>query len=430
MRRLGYVVVFTGRFHEMNAFYGDQVGLPRRGGGGPDWAEFDTGAARVALHRMDDPQRQGIVLRFDVEDLDASVADMAARGITFLSPARDFPWGRFAEFVDPEGNPVGLVQPRAARGAYALNVDRLVLSCTRFTETVRFYRDRVGLHASVDTDTWVEFDTGDTRLAMHPRRAEMDRPPHTEQNVTIVLGSNDLMPWVDAMRGRGVHFATAPIEEDFGLYAEAADPDGYMVVFREPPPPVPIEETLAEAFEVDDVPHQVAIRKPAQKPSRASGLIAGLQRRARREAEELRRERDAARAAETEPKTLDVVAARGSGAAGSREKPRTMHDPKRARAKPAIGSLKEAGRKTMAAKKRSVAKRSKAAPVKAAAKSVGRKAAKRVARPAPPRAVKKAVKRAAKRVAKPAAKRAAQPAPGRRVTRATKRVVKRAVRRR
>ncbi len=388
MRRLAYVVIFTGRFDEMKAFYGRQVGLEPASPDADEWMAYDTGGARIALHRATEHRRQGMLLRFETDDLDADVAALAARGVEFTGPPREYAWGRMAEFTDPEGNGVGIQASRNPHDGHAVEVDRVVLSCAKFAETARWYHEKLGLEPTEDSEHWVEFDTGDTHLALHPRR-DVEHPPHTEQEVTVVLGAADLMAWVEAMRARDVHFATAPIEEDFGLYAEAADPDGYMVVFREPPPPTSLEEQLAADFEDDEAPHQVAIRKPAQKPSKASEVVAGLQRRSRREAEAARLEREAKAPPAPEPRRLDVVAPRGTGEAGARRKPKTTRDPKRAKAKPAIGSLKESTRRTVNAKKRSVAKKSKAAPVKAAAK----RAAKGKAARAPKRATARGAKK-------------------------------------
>jgi len=435
MRRLTYVVIFTERFEEMRAFYGRQIGLAPASAGGDDWMAYDTGGARIALHRATERRKPGMLLRFESEDLDADVASLAARGIEFQGAPRDYPWGRMAEFDDPEGNGVGVQHSRDPHDGHGVEVDRVVLSCEHFAETTRWYREKLGLAPTVESDHWAEFDTGDTHLALHPRR-DVEHPPHTEQQVTVVLGSSDLMEWVEGMRERDVHFATAPIEEDFGLYAEATDPDGYVVVFREPSPPMSLEEELAAAFEEDDAPHQVAIRKPPQKPSRASGLIAGLQRRSRREAEAQRRERAAAQAEESVARKLDVVAPRGTGAAGARQKPKTLTDPKRAKAKPAIGSLKAAGREATAAKQRSVARRSKTAPLKGAAprpaKATAKRTPARVTKAAPKKvaraAPKRATKAAPKRAAKAAPKRAAKAAPKRGTKAAPKRAAKRAAR--
>jgi len=422
MRRLTYVVIFTERFEEMRAFYGRQIGLAPASPGGDDWMAYDTGGARIALHRATERRKPGMLLRFESEDLEAEVASLAAHGIEFQGPPRDYPWGRMAEFDDPEGNGVGVQHSRDPHDGHAVEVDRVVLSCEHFAETTRWYREKLGLVPTVESDHWAEFDTGVTHLALHPRR-DVEHPPHTEQQVTVVLGSADLMEWVEGMRERDVHFATAPIEEDFGLYAEATDPDGYVVVFREPSPPMTLEEELAAAFEEEDAPHQVAIRKPPQKPSRASGLIAGLQRRSRREAEAQRRERAAQAGAEPAARKLDVVAPRGTGVAGARQKPKTLTDPKRAKAKPAIGSLKAAGRETTAAKQRSVARRSKTAPLKGAARP-----AKASAKRSPARVTKAAPKKAAKaapgRATKAAPKRTTKAAPKRAVRSASKRGTK------
>jgi len=416
MRRLTSVIVSTRRFTEMQSYYADRVGLSTIGTPSDHWLEFDAGGASLALLRMDDEGAQGMALRFHSDDLAADVAVLSARGVAFEGPIRDFGAGRFAEFRDPEDNLVGLLQPHEEATERRHVVDRVVLSCKDFAATVHYYREKVGLRPTVESDHWVEFDTGTSRLALHPRRRDVDHPPHTDQNITVVFQSDDLMDWVEAMRSREVHFATAPIEEDFGLYAEAADPDGYMVVFREPPPPLSIEEELAEAFEEEDAPHQVAIRKPAQKPSRAGGLIAGRRKRARREAAESSTA-TASRPVPEASKKLDVVAPRGTGEAGARRKPKRIHDPKRAKAKPSIGSLREAERNTIKQKKRSVARASKGKPVKAAVK-----------RAAPKRAVPKraAPKRAAPKRAAPkrAAPKRAAPKKATRPTRPTRSAAK------
>jgi hypothetical protein len=67
-----------------------------------------------------------------------------------------------------------------------------------------------------------------------------------------------------------------------------------------------------------------------------------------------------------EAKELKVVSARGSGEAGTRRKPKSTKDPKRAKAKPAVGSSKESSRRSLATQTRAAARKSKARPVKKA----------------------------------------------------------------
>jgi len=45
---------------------------------------------------------QGLVLA--VDDIDATYAELGARGVRFAGPIDDTPYGRFASFADPDGN--------------------------------------------------------------------------------------------------------------------------------------------------------------------------------------------------------------------------------------------------------------------------------------------------------------------------------------
>jgi predicted enzyme related to lactoylglutathione lyase len=56
------------------------------------------------------PEQQWSI-NFRVRDLDAMVAQLRGAGITVEVHVEDYPNGRFAELVDPEGNPVQLWQP-------------------------------------------------------------------------------------------------------------------------------------------------------------------------------------------------------------------------------------------------------------------------------------------------------------------------------
>jgi glyoxylase I family protein len=50
-------------------------------------------------------------INFRVSDLDAMVAQLRASGIDVEVDAKEYPNGRFAQLVDPEGNPVQLWEP-------------------------------------------------------------------------------------------------------------------------------------------------------------------------------------------------------------------------------------------------------------------------------------------------------------------------------
>jgi predicted enzyme related to lactoylglutathione lyase len=45
------------------------------------------------------------------DDIDATCATLAERGVTFTDPLHDEPWGRWAQFADPDGNEFGIWAP-------------------------------------------------------------------------------------------------------------------------------------------------------------------------------------------------------------------------------------------------------------------------------------------------------------------------------
>jgi|GWRWMinimDraft_16_1066024.scaffolds.fasta_scaffold21253_1 glyoxylase I family protein len=69
------------------------------------FAPFDA-----ATDYFGDPTKQ-FMLNFRVRDLDKMVAQIEAAGTKVKVDPETYPNGRFARFVDPEGNPVELWQP-------------------------------------------------------------------------------------------------------------------------------------------------------------------------------------------------------------------------------------------------------------------------------------------------------------------------------
>jgi glyoxylase I family protein len=59
------------------------------------------------------PEQQWAI-NFRVRDLDAMVTQLRDAGITVESHTQTYPNGRFADLIDPEGNPVQLWEPAGA----------------------------------------------------------------------------------------------------------------------------------------------------------------------------------------------------------------------------------------------------------------------------------------------------------------------------
>ncbi|KAE8765771.1 VOC family protein [Georgenia thermotolerans] len=102
------------------AFYVDTLGFELRRdnpmGPGQRWVEVAPPGAATSLTlvtwfpTMPPGSLKGLVLATD--DVDRAVAELHERGVEFLDPLTDAPWGRWATFDDPDGNGWVLQQSR------------------------------------------------------------------------------------------------------------------------------------------------------------------------------------------------------------------------------------------------------------------------------------------------------------------------------
>jgi predicted enzyme related to lactoylglutathione lyase len=359
--RLLYVIVYTTDLAATTRFYRDRLGL-ESAQDNSHWVDYRTGGARLATMAIHPRMACEVELSFHVPELETTVASLRARGVTFMGEIKTIPFGRLAHLRDPNGTLLSLYAPDQAPqeldGPPAL---LLTLNADDLAGTVAFYRDTLGFEVAEEERGRVVFETGGTRLAVQRRARGGDHPEHAAQKVVFGLEVPDLGRAASEARSHGLHFSTAPTDDDLGAYAEAIDPEGNLVVFREPAAVPALEEVLAEAYDDDDAPARSAIRRPVQKQSKAVSRVVIKP--------DYKPKKAAARGAAT-PATRarreSAASTRGAGPAGTRLKPKTTRDPKRAKAKPAAGRAKKASVRAAADKKRAVARASKGRPVKRA----------------------------------------------------------------
>ncbi len=354
MRRLVQIIVFTPDVEALRHFYEGGIGL-HPVYAGPNWTSYRTAGATLALHPLDGTHQREIELTFDSHDVEAEVERLRARGVVPVGEIQEQDYGTTVQFRDPDGNLVALRGGGDRPGEAGPVLGTVIVNVQDLDEAVAFYRDRLGLATSYVSPHWVEFEAGDVRLAVHKRPAGLHHPLHAAQRVSFCFETLDLEAWVEEIRGREVHFATPPVEQDFGLYAEALDPDGNVVVFRETSPPASYEDELAQPFDEDIPTHTVAMRKPVKKGSKAISRLA------------LRPEYHGAKAtARRRPSatTRAVSSVRGAGPDRTRLKPKRTADERKTKAKPGVGRLKKAERVSAARQRSARASASKSRPVK------------------------------------------------------------------
>jgi hypothetical protein len=105
-----HALFYTTEPEAARAFFRDKVGLPNIDAGG-GWLIFQVPEGDVGFHPSD---RAFHGISFYCDDLEATMKDCAARGVTF-SPIVEEDWGRVTTFELPGGGPVQLYQPKYAK---------------------------------------------------------------------------------------------------------------------------------------------------------------------------------------------------------------------------------------------------------------------------------------------------------------------------
>lgn len=118
MLRFSYTIIFVSDMARSVAFYRDLIGLTLKFQS-PDWSEFASGECTLALHKAAPgsvpPVEKGNIpaghchVGFNVNDIDAFAARMAAAGVPVMREVRteDF-GGRMGVWRDPDGLPVSV----------------------------------------------------------------------------------------------------------------------------------------------------------------------------------------------------------------------------------------------------------------------------------------------------------------------------------
>jgi catechol 2,3-dioxygenase-like lactoylglutathione lyase family enzyme len=126
---LDHVYYWVSDMERAVRFYREILGLTLRNQEGDNWAVFDVGGRRFALHRVVEGHPTapgGATAVFAVEDLDRARTVLSERGVQFGHEGDVEGYARFASFQDPDGNTVQLIEysgPEAGTASHARNAE-------------------------------------------------------------------------------------------------------------------------------------------------------------------------------------------------------------------------------------------------------------------------------------------------------------------
>ncbi len=99
---------FTPEAAAARAFIRERLGFPHVDAG-EGWLIFDVPQAEFAVHPGSDTHHE---LSFWCDDIEQTVEELAAKGVSFRTPIEDQGWGLVATFELPGSSEVMLYQPK------------------------------------------------------------------------------------------------------------------------------------------------------------------------------------------------------------------------------------------------------------------------------------------------------------------------------
>jgi predicted enzyme related to lactoylglutathione lyase len=104
-----HAIIYSSEPDEVRALFRDVFELDSVDAGG-GWLIFALPPAEVAVHPTEAESRHELYLMCD--DIDATVAALAERGIGLAGPVTDQGWGRVTAIELPGGGELGIYEPR------------------------------------------------------------------------------------------------------------------------------------------------------------------------------------------------------------------------------------------------------------------------------------------------------------------------------
>jgi predicted enzyme related to lactoylglutathione lyase len=107
IKEVAFIAIAVSDKERARKFYQETLELkPTSTQMGGDWVEYDLGPTTVGVgsHPAWQPSRDGTTVAFEVDDMDAVIAKLTERGVTFDIPKTETPVCWMAQFRDPDGN--------------------------------------------------------------------------------------------------------------------------------------------------------------------------------------------------------------------------------------------------------------------------------------------------------------------------------------
>jgi predicted enzyme related to lactoylglutathione lyase len=107
IKEVAFVAIAVSDIEKARKFYQETLELKPSSTAMEDaWVEYDLGTVTIGVgcHPAWQPSRDGTSVAFEVDDIDAAIAKLKERGVTFDMEKIETPVCWMAQFRDPSGN--------------------------------------------------------------------------------------------------------------------------------------------------------------------------------------------------------------------------------------------------------------------------------------------------------------------------------------
>jgi predicted enzyme related to lactoylglutathione lyase len=104
-----HTILYSKKVDAVRAFFRDVLQFPSVDAG-HGWLIFAAPPSEIAIHPTDD--RGSAELYLMCTDVEATIAKLKERGVEVSMPIKDQGWGRLTQLTLPDGQTLGLYEPR------------------------------------------------------------------------------------------------------------------------------------------------------------------------------------------------------------------------------------------------------------------------------------------------------------------------------
>ena len=125
-------------------------------------------------------------------------------------------------------------------------IGAVILLVSDMKDSIKFYRDVLGMELKSKSKDWTEFSKHGTVLALHPVKKRKKRGIKRNKGMLVGFNVTEIEALCKNLKKKKVKFHKKLSKEPFGKHAIVEDPDGHLISLIEREQEIPEEGELKQ----------------------------------------------------------------------------------------------------------------------------------------------------------------------------------------